>query len=118
MGIGGAPEGVITAAALRCLHGEMVARLVIDTPELEERIERMGIKDPRRVYSARDLAPGSRIIFAACGVTQGTLLNGVRFFKEGSRTHSLVMTRSSNKVSFVDTVHLDRPPGPRGVRLY
>jgi fructose-1,6-bisphosphatase/sedoheptulose 1,7-bisphosphatase-like protein len=118
MGIGGAPEGVITAAALRCLHGEMVGRLVIDTPELSERIERMGIRDSRRIYNARDLAPGHRIIFAACGVTAGTLLNGVRFFKEGARTHSLVMTRATNKVSFVDTVHLNRPPGPRGVRLY
>jgi fructose-1,6-bisphosphatase class II len=118
MGIGGAPEGVITAAAMRCLHGEMVARLVIDTPELGERVEKMGIKDPRKVYSARDLAPGKRIIFAACGVTEGTLLNGVRFFGGGFRTHSLVMTLPSNKVRFVDTVHLEGPPGPRGVRLY
>jgi fructose-1,6-bisphosphatase II len=118
MGIGGAPEGVITAAAMRCLHGEMVARLVIDTPELEERVARMGIKDPRRVYSARDLAPGKKMMFCACGVTQGALLNGVRFFGEGCRTHSLVMTRATNKVRFVDTVHLAKPLGPRGVRLY
>jgi fructose-1,6-bisphosphatase/sedoheptulose 1,7-bisphosphatase-like protein len=118
MGTGGAPEGVITAAALRCLHGEMVARLTVDTPELEERCKRMGIKDTRRVYSARDLAPGKKIIFAACGVTEGTLLNGVRFFGGGCRTHTLVMTLPSNKVRFVDTVHLDGPPGPRGVRLY
>ena len=118
MGTGGAPEGVLTAAALRCLHGEMVARLVIDTPELKERIQAMGISDARRVYAAKDLAPGQKIIFTACGVTQGALLDGVRFFKEGSRTHSIVMTRAINKVSFIDSVHLDRPPGPRGVRLY
>jgi fructose-1,6-bisphosphatase II len=118
MGIGGAPEGVITAAALRCLHGEMVARLVVDGPELEQRIVKMGIKDPRRVYRARDLAPGRKMIFAACGVTGGHLLQGVRFFGEGCRTHSLVMTRESNKVRFVDTVHLAKAPGPRGVRLY
>jgi fructose-1,6-bisphosphatase II / sedoheptulose-1,7-bisphosphatase len=118
MGTGGAPEGVLTAAALRCLHGEMVARLVIDTPELKERIQAMGISDARRVYAAKDLAPGQKIIFTACGVTQGALLDGVRFFKEGSRTHSIVMTRGINKVSFIDSVHLDRPPGPRGVRLY
>ena len=118
MGIGGAPEGVLTAAAIRCLHGEMVARLVIDKPGLRERIEQMGLGDGKRIYTARDLAPGHRIIFTACGVTDGTLLHGVRFFKEGSRTHSIVITRANNKVRFVDTVHLDRPPGPRGVRLY
>jgi fructose-1,6-bisphosphatase class II len=118
MGIGGAPEGVIAAAALRCLHGEMVARLVVDSEELAERIISMGIKDPYRVYRARDLAPGQKMVFAACGVTQGALLNGVRFFGEGYRTHSLVMTRTAGKVRFVDTVHMNRPPGPRGVRLY
>src|SRR5579863_8420521 len=58
MGIGGAPEGVLAAAAMRCLHGEMVGRLVIDTPELEERVARMGIKDPNRIYTAGDLAMG------------------------------------------------------------
>lgn len=118
MGTGGAPEGVITAAALRCLHGEMVARLVVNTPELEERVGEMGIRDSKRVYTAHDLAPGEQIIFAACGVTGGSLLNGVRFFGEGSRTHSLLMTMASNKVRFVDTVHMSRAPGRRGVRLY
>jgi fructose-1,6-bisphosphatase class II len=118
MGTGGAPEGVITAAAVRCLHGEMVGRLVVDSPELEQRILSMGIKDPERIYRAKDLAPGHTMIFAACGVTQGALLNGVRFFGEGWRTHSLVMTRNSAKVRFVDTVHMSKPPGPRGVRLY
>jgi fructose-1,6-bisphosphatase/sedoheptulose 1,7-bisphosphatase-like protein len=117
MGIGGAPEGVITAAAIRCLHGAMVGRLVVDTPELEERIAGMGIRDPRRVYSARELAPGRNIVFAACGVTDGTLLRGVRFFGQGWRTHSLLMTMSTNKVRFVDTVHMETPPGPRGIRL-
>jgi fructose-1,6-bisphosphatase class II len=118
MGTGGAPEGVITAAAVRCLHGEMVGRLVVDSPELEERIVSMGIKDPHRIYRAKDLAPGQKMVFAACGVTQGALLNGVRFFGEGWRTHALVMTRASAKVRFVDTVHMSKPPGPRGVRLY
>jgi fructose-1,6-bisphosphatase II len=118
MGIGGAPEGVLTAAALRCLSGEMVARLVVNTPELEARVEKMGIRDPKRVYTARDLAPGQQIIFAACGVTEGALLHGVRFFGEGCRTHSLMMTYSSRKVRFVDTVHMFREPGRRGVRLY
>ena len=118
MGIGGAPEGVITAAALRCLSGEMVARLVVNTPELEARVERMGIRDPKRIYTARDLAPGQQIIFAAAGVTEGALLHGVRFFGDGCRTHTLMMTYASRKVRFIDTVHMYREPGRRGVRLY
>lgn len=118
MGTGGAPEGVITAAAIRCLHGAMVGRLVVDTPELEERIVAMGIRDSKRIYSARDLAPGRSIVFASTGVTDGTLLRGVRFFGQGCRTHSLVMTMSTNKVRFVDTVHMETGPGPRGIRLY
>ncbi|MGA8029746.1 MAG: class II fructose-bisphosphatase [Bryobacteraceae bacterium] len=118
MGIGGAPEGVLAAAAMRCLHGEMVGRLVINTPELEERVSRMGIKNPHRIYTAGDLAMGSHIVFVACGVTDGALLRGVRFFGEGYRTHTLLMTSSNNTVQFIDTVHMHRKPGPRGVRLY
>src|SRR5579871_3450114 len=118
MGIGGAPEGVITAAAMRCLHGEMVGRLVVKDAETQRRMERMGITDPRKVYRAEDLAPGKQIIFVACGVTPGSLLQGVRFFGDGYRTHSVVMTSSPNKVRFLDTVHAMKKPGPRGVRLY
>jgi fructose-1,6-bisphosphatase class II len=118
MGIGGAPEGVLAAAAMRCLHGEMVGRLVINTPELEERVAKMGIKNSERIYTAGDLAIGSHIIFAACGVTDGALLRGVRFFGEGYRTHTMVMTSSTNCVRFVDAVHMHSKPGPRGVRLY
>ncbi|MBI3210504.1 MAG: class II fructose-bisphosphatase [Candidatus Solibacter usitatus] len=118
MGSGGAPEGVITAAAIRCLSGAMVGRLVVDSPQLEERIVSMGIRDPHRIYSARELAPGRNIVFAACGVTDGALLRGVRFFGQGCRTHSLVMTLTTNKARFVDTVHMETSPGPRGVRLY
>ena len=117
-GTGGAPEGVLTAAAMRCLSGEMVARLVVNTKELEERVERMGIKDKNRIYTAKDLAPGEQVIFAACGVTTGALLQGVRFFAQGCRTHTLAMTYSTRQVRFVDTVHMFREPGPRGVRLY
>src|SRR5918994_5566228 len=74
MGIGGAPEGVITAAAMRCLNGEIYARLVVTKPEHEERCRAMGITDFKRIYRAKDLAPGSKIIFAATGVTDGTLM--------------------------------------------
>ena len=110
MGTGGAPEGVLTAAALRCLNGEILARLILDTPELKERAATMGIKDPHRICKTEDLAPGKQIIFAATGVTDGNLLQGVRFFSEGLRTQSLVMTMTSAKVRFIDTVHLERRP--------
>ncbi len=108
MGTGGAPEGVLTAAALRCLNGEIVARLVLDKPELVERAQRMGVRDPKRIYMTQELAPGRNIIFAATGVTEGNLLRGVRFFGEGNRTQSLVMTLNAAKVRFIDTVHLEK----------
>ena len=108
MGSGGAPEGVITAAAIRCLNGYMQGRLVIDKPELEERIKRMGIKDKNRIYEAQDLAPGKQIIFAATGVTDGALMKGVRFFGEGTRTSSVIMTLRTGKVRFIESIHLDK----------
>jgi len=110
MGSGGAPEGVITAAAIRCLNGYMQGRLVIDKPELEERIARMGIKEKSRVYEAEDLAPGKQLIFAATGVTDGALLKGVRFFGEGTRTSSAIMTLRTGKVRFIDSIHLEKGP--------
>ena len=117
MGIGGAPEGVITAAAMRCLNGEILARLVIARPEQEERMAKMGIKDLKKIYRAEDLAPGKHIIFAATGVTDGSLLKGVRFFGEGTRTSSLVMTLDSGKVRFVDSIHLAKDPNVK-VRFF
>ncbi|HJY87694.1 MAG TPA: class II fructose-bisphosphatase, partial [Candidatus Acidoferrales bacterium] len=110
MGTGGAPEGVLTAAALRCLNGQILARLVVTKPEHEERLAKMGIKDPKRIYDTEDLAPGKRIIFASTGVTDGNLLRGVRFFGDGVRTQSLVMTLEHRQVRFIDTVHLERRP--------
>jgi fructose-1,6-bisphosphatase II len=107
MGIGGAPEGVLTAAALRCLHGEMQGRLVAARPDHERRLKDMGIDDVKRVYQTEDLAPGRKLIFAACGVTDGTLLKGVRFFGGGARTHALIMRFESRKIRFIDTVHLE-----------
>ena len=108
MGSGGAPEGVITAAAIRCLNGYMLGRLVINKPELEERIARMGIKDKDRIYEAQDLAPGNQMIFAATGVTEGALMRGVRFFGEGIRTSSVIMTLKTGKVRFIDSIHLEK----------
>jgi fructose-1,6-bisphosphatase class II len=123
MGIGGAPEGVLTAAAMRCLNGEIQAKLVFDPERLGvdkskvppkeqvmERLQSMGIKDPDKIYDTNDLAPGKRIIFAATGVTDGALLRGVRFFGAGKRTHSVVMTTDTKNIRFVDTVHVEGGP--------
>jgi fructose-1,6-bisphosphatase II len=110
MGSGGAPEGVLTAAALRCLNGEILGRLVVKDDQQKERMQAMGIKDPGKIYSTQELAPGKAIVFAACGVTDGNLLQGVRFFGDGTRTQSIVMTLSPARVRFIDTVHLENKP--------
>jgi len=106
MGTGGAPEGVLTAAAMRCLNGEIFARLVVSKPEHEERCLAMGIKDIKKIYRARDLAPGDEVIFAATGVTDGTLMRGVRFFGDGTRTSSVIMQNSPHRIRFIDSTHV------------
>jgi fructose-1,6-bisphosphatase II / sedoheptulose-1,7-bisphosphatase len=110
MGTGGAPEGVITAAAMRCLNGEIQARLVLTKPSDKERLQKMGINDLARVYQTEDLAPGKNVIFSATGVTDGSLLRGVRFFGDGIRTQTLVMTTVPHQVRFVDTIHAKDAP--------
>jgi fructose-1,6-bisphosphatase II len=112
MGIGGAPEGVITAAAMRCLGGEIFARLVVSTPEHEERCRAMGITDFKRVYRSKDLASGQNIVFAATGVTDGSIMKGVRFFGDGVRTTSLVMQTHPHRIRFIDSIHVK--PGKDG----
>jgi fructose-1,6-bisphosphatase class II len=106
MGTGGAPEGVLTAAAMRCLNGEIFARLVVSKPEHEERCRAMGISDFKKVYTSKDLVPGNSIIFAATGVTDGTLMKGVRFFGDGTRTTSLVMQTNPHRIRFIDSIHV------------
>src|SRR5207253_8769986 len=106
MGTGGAPEGVLTAAAMRCLNGEIFARLVIGKPEHEERCRAMGITDVKRIYKSTDLAPGQSIIFAATGVTDGALMRGVRFFGDGTRTSSVIMQNLPHQIRFVDSIHV------------
>jgi fructose-1,6-bisphosphatase class II len=117
MGTGGAPEGVITSAAIRCLNGYMLGRLIINKPELEDRIARMGIRDKDRIYRAEDLAPGNQLIFAATGVTDGALLKGVRFFGEGTRTTSIVLTLMTGKVRFIESIHLTKNASDVKVRF-
>lgn len=122
MGIGAAPEGVISAAAMRCLGGHFQGQLIYDPEEVKtgligeskegnvNRLKEMGIEDPDKVYDAEELASGETVLFAACGITPGVLMNGVRFFKGGARTQSLVISTQSKTARFVDTVHLfDQP---------
>lgn len=122
MGIGAAPEGVISAAAMRCLGGHFQGQLVYD-PEIVKtgligeskesnlaRLKEMGINDPDRIYSAEELASGETVLFAACGITPGTLMQGVRFFKGGARTQSLVISSQSKTARFVDTIHMAEQP--------
>jgi fructose-1,6-bisphosphatase class II len=110
MGSGGAPEGVLTAAALRCLNGEILGRLVVKDDAQRERMEAMGIRDVGRVYTTHELAPGKNLVFAACGVTDGNLLRGVRFTGDGVHMQSVVMNSNPARVRFVDTTHLENKP--------
>ena len=110
MGSGGAPEGVLTAAALRCLNGEILGRLVVKDEAQRERMQQMGIQDADRIYTTPELAPGRSLVFAACGVTDGNLLQGVRFTGDGTHTQAIVMTSSPARVRFLDTTHLENKP--------
>jgi fructose-1,6-bisphosphatase II / sedoheptulose-1,7-bisphosphatase len=122
MGIGAAPEGVISAAAMRCLGGHFQGQLIYDPEVVKtgligesregnlERLKSMGITNADRVYDTHELASGNTVLFAACGITPGTLMEGVRFFHGGARTQSLVISTETKTARFVDTVHLfDQP---------
>lgn len=110
LGSGGAPEGVISAAALRCMGGDFQGRLIFRTDSEKQRATQMGVKDFNRIYGIQDLAAG-KVMFCATGVTQGTFLNGVRFFSGGARTHSVVMRSESGTVRFIEAEHhFDRKP--------
>ncbi len=112
IGTGGAPEGVITAAAMRCLGGEIQARLKAVNEEQLARVRAIGTGDIHRIYHTEDLAPGSEILFSSTGVTDGELLKGVRFFGGGSRTSTLFMSLSRKIIRFVDTIHRDEVTTP------
>ena len=122
MGIGAAPEGVISAAAMRCLGGHFQGQLIYDPAVVKTgligeskesnlaRLKDMGITDPDKIYNAEELASGETVLFAACGITPGTLMDGVRFFGGGARTESLVISSQSKTARFVDTIHMfDQP---------
>ena len=104
MGVGGAPEGVLAAAALQCLGGDMQARLVFMNNEERERARAMGINDLDRVYRGEEMAHGD-VVFAATGVTSGDLLKGVRYFAGGAETHTIVMRSKTRTVRFIEARH-------------
>ena len=111
MGIGRAPEGVLAAAALRCLGGDMQAQFKPSSEEDVERIRRTGLKEIDRVLTITDLARGNEVTFTATGVTDGDFLKGVRFFGGGAKTHSLVLRFRSGTVRFIEAIHrFDRNP--------
>src|SRR5437773_2343857 len=105
LGIGGAPEGVLAAAALRCLGGAIQGKLLFRSDEERERARKMGIEDHSRVYREGDLARGEQIVFATTGVTDGDLLPGVRFRADGADTHSMVMRAKTGTVRTIRTQH-------------
>jgi len=122
MGIGAAPEGVISAAAMRALGGHFQGQLIYDPAVVKtgligeskqaniDRLKSMNINDPDKVYDAHELASGKTILFAGSGITSGDLMQGVRFFKGGARTQSLVISNQSKTARFVDTIHMfDQP---------
>lgn len=106
MGSGGAPEGVLTAAAMKCLGAEIQGRFIPEDDAMRERFKEMGVEEGR-IYSTDELASGQQIVFSATGITGGDLLTGVRRFGGGARTHTLVMGYASRVVRFLDSVHLE-----------
>ena len=104
IGTGGAPEGVLAAAALRCIGGQMQCRLILDTDEKRERAAKMGVSDPRMIYGIEDMARGD-CLFAATGVTTGSLLSGVKFRKDVIETETVVMRSVTGTVRYIKAEH-------------
>ena len=104
IGSGGAPEGVLAAAALRCLGGKMLGKLIIQTDEEKNRASKSGISNFNKIYTTNELASGD-VMFAATGVTDGTLLKGVRISNNKAKTHSIVMRSKTKTIRFVEAEH-------------
>ena len=107
VGTGGAPEGVLAAAALKCVGGDMQARLKPETEEEIRRCHEMGIADVNQVLTLNDLVRTDDVIFAATAITRGNLLNPIQYLPGGARTHTIVMRSKTGTVRFLDTVHMD-----------
>lgn len=118
IGIGGAPEGVLAAAVTRCLGGEMQAKMWPTHRSQVEALKEYGLEDPEKKLSLDDLIRGDQVVFAATGITPGETLNGVRYFRGGARTHTVVMSTDPRVVRFMDTIHaLEPEAGLRGFQL-
>jgi fructose-1,6-bisphosphatase II len=118
IGIGGAPEGILAAAVMQCLGGEMQARMWPTQRSQVEQLKECGIDDPERKLTLDDLIRGSDVVFAATGITPGDSLEGVRYFRGGARTHTVVMSTEPRVVRFMDTIHaLEPEAGRRGFQL-
>ena len=104
IGIGGAPEGVLAAVALRCIGGQMQCRLILDSEEKRARAHKMGVKDPKMIYGIEDMAKGD-CLFAATGVTDGSLLSGVKFKKDVIQTETVVMRSVTGTVRYIKAEH-------------
>jgi fructose-1,6-bisphosphatase II len=117
MGIGGAPEGVLAAAARRCGGGGIRARLKFRSDEERARAKKMGVTDESKIYRTNDLASGQDIRFVATGVTDGELLKGVRFIARGALTNSVLLDSRLGRVRFIETQHFDDPANPPVIRL-
>ncbi len=112
MGTGGAPEGVIAAAAMRCLGGEIQGRLRAVDSHQQKRLAELGFAETDTIYATEDLARGDSIVFSCTGVTDGELLRGVRFFGGGSRTSTLLMSLTGGIIRFVDTIRREETSNP------
>jgi fructose-1,6-bisphosphatase II len=118
IGIGGAPEGVLAAAVTKCLGGEMQAKMWPTHRSQVEALRQYGLEDPEKKLSLDDLIRGDEVVFAATGITPGETLNGVRYFRGGARTHTVVMSTDPRVVRFMDTIHaLEPEAGLRGFQL-
>ncbi|MDZ7800050.1 MAG: class II fructose-bisphosphatase [Trueperaceae bacterium] len=116
MGTGGAPEGVLAAAALRCLGGEIQGRFAPRNDDERGRLRAAGVEEGR-IYHTDELAPGTQLVFSATGITDGDLLRGVKFFQDGARTHSVAMGLRSRVIRFSDAVHLLEPGARVSIQL-
>ncbi|MGI8650166.1 MAG: fructose-bisphosphatase class II family protein [Rubrobacter sp.] len=118
IGIGGAPEGVLAAAAIKCLGGEMQARMWPTQRSQVERLRELGLKDPEKKLTLDDLVSGEDVVFCATGLTGGQTLQGVRYFRGGGRTHTIAMSSSPRMIRFMDTIHTLEPgAGSRGFQI-
>ena len=118
VGIGGAPEGILAAAVIKCLGGEMQARMWPTQRSQVEKLKEYGFDDPEKKLTLDDLIRADDVVFAATGITPGEPLNGVRYFRGGARTHTVVMSTEPRVVRFMDTIHaLEPEAGRRGFQL-